>query len=287
MKQPSNQSTLYLIPTPIGNLTDMTFRALQLLNQVDLIYAEDTRTSGILLKHYDIKTPMKSYHKFNEKVRCEEIINHLKNNKSIAIISDAGTPGISDPSNIIVKAVIEKGYQVVPLPGATAMIPALIASGFDTQQFFMAGFLPQKKKEKESLLQKSSSLNIPVIFYEAPHRLIKFLSEIKPYFHNADICIAREISKIYETFYRGKLFDMLQNIDQITLKGEFVIIVLPEKQEIDIASISDWRIIELSIQRLYNDKYKDLSIKAASQLISDELWMSKNQIYKILINMLT
>ena len=272
-QQPSNQSTLYLIPTPIGNLADMTYRAVQILNQVDLIYAEDTRTSGVLLKHYDIKTPMKSYHKFNEKARCEEIINHLKNKRNIAVISDAGTPGISDPSNVVVKAVVESGFQVTPLPGATAMIPALVASGFDTKHFFMAGFCPEKKKDRESLFKKLQTLEVPIIFYESPHRLNKFFSEIKEYFFDADICIARELSKVFETFYRGKLDEIIQNIDHVVLKGEFVIIVVPKKVERDF---------DTTILELFSKKYSDLSVKKASQLIASELDISKNKVYEIL-----
>ena len=268
--------TLYLVPTPIGNLADMTYRGVQTLNDVDVIYAEDTRTSGILLKHYDIKTPMKSYHKFNEKERCNEIVEYLKAGKSIAIISDAGTPGISDPSNIIIKEMIKHGLQVSSLPGATALIPALTASGFDTQQFHVVGFLPNKKQEKERLLNKLKALEIPLIFYEAPHRLEKFLNEIKEFFNNADICIAREISKLYETYYRGKLFDILDNIDQITLKGEFVVVAVPKKTEIDEKE---------AISRLYQDKYKDEKIANASKLIAQELALPKNMVYGILLHL--
>ena len=267
-------STLYLIPTPIGNLSDMTYRGVQVLHDVDMIYAEDTRTSGILLKHYDIKTPMKSYHKFNEKARCEVIINQLKEGQKIAIISDAGTPGISDPSNVIVKEVIECGFQVVPLPGATAMIPALVASGYDTQLFFMAGFLPHKKKEKDTLLSKLSNLDVPIIFYESPHRLQKFLTEIQGFFNNADICIAREISKLFETFYRGKLNDILNDFDKITLKGEFVIVVIPEKK----CENTEDKIIQQ-----YENMYKELSVNKASRQIAEDLGLSKNQVYEVLL----
>jgi len=276
MSNVKNTGILYLVPTPIGNLADMTYRGVLVLKEVDLIYAEDTRTSGILLAHYDIKTSLKSYHKFNEKERCEEIIGHLRVGKNIAIISDAGTPGIADPSNIVVKEVISEGFQINPLPGATALIPALVSSGFDTQQFYMAGFLPSKKQQKEKLLSKLKAFDIPIVFYEAPHRLEKFLHEIKDFFNNADVCIARELTKLYESFYRGKLYDILENFDSIVLKGEFVIVVIPEKVKIELKE---------EVLDLYHNKYKDEKVAKASRLIAEELGVSKNRVYEVLIKM--
>ena len=289
--------TLYLIPTPIGNLSDMTYRAVETLKIADIIYAEDTRTSGILLKHYNINTPQKSYHKFNERERCEQIITALQEGKNIAIISDAGTPGISDPSNIIVQEVIQNGMEVCALPGATAFVPALVASGFETERFIFLGFLPKKKKDRERILCITGSAgvspvfkgektvicrrdpcapsdSIPLIFYESPHRLHDFLKEIKKYFGNADISISREISKIHETYYRGKLNDILDNFKDITLKGEFVIVVKPESKEINET--------ELILER-YISKYKEKSISEASRLIALELGIKKNTVYEVLI----
>jgi len=267
--------TLYLIPTPIGNLADITYRSVEILKTVDIIYAEDTRTSKVLLDHYYITTPLKSYHQHNEKARSTEIIKHLKDGKDIAVISDAGTPGISDPSNTIVKDAIAHGIQISPLPGPTALIPALIASGFDTSMFYMAGFLPKKPKEQNTLLQSLKSLNTPIIFYEAPHRLQKTLSTLQEYFGNADISIARELTKIYESFYRGKLNDILQNFTTITLKGEFVIVILPTPPEIDIIA---------EITHLYTSKYSTENLSTASKLIATELGISKKLVYETLIS---
>lgn len=274
------KSILYLVPTPVGNLEDISLRAIKVLRTVNYIFAEDTRTSGILLKHYSIKNNLKSYHKFNEKSRSEEIINLLLSGNNIAIISDAGTPGISDPSNIIVKEILsDKQYfekiDIIALPGATAMIPALVASGFDTERFFMAGFLPQKNKDKDSLLSQLSELNCPVIFYEAPHRIFKFLTELKQFFRNADIVIAREISKKFETWHRGKLDYFLENQEVVNLKGEFVIIALPEKaQKLNETDL---------IIKIYNDKYNEISVSKACKIIAKETGISKNIVYDILL----
>ena len=274
-------STLYLVPTPIGNLADMTFRAVEVLKEVDFIYSEDTRTSGILLKHYGISTPQRSYHKFNEKERCEEIINLLKEGKNIAIISDAGTPGISDPSNIIVKEAIKYDIKVCPLPGATALIPALVASGFDTEMFFMVGFLPIKKKDRERILNTLKTLKDTFIFYEAPHRLARTLTDIKNTFFEADICIAREISKIYESFYRGSLSDILENIDKIVLKGEFVIVLSPKKDHHNFIDVKE---LEKAILKRYKEVYINEKQSTASRYLAAEFNMPKNEIYQIIVS---
>jgi len=265
---------LYLVPTPIGNLADITYRAVKILSEVDVIYAEDTRTSKVLLDHYHITTPLKSYHQHNEKARSSEIVKQLIDGKNIAIISDAGTPGISDPSHIVVKEAISRSITVCPLPGATALIPALVASGFDTSMFYMVGFLPKKVKERDILLSHLSSFDIPIVIYEAPHRLEKTLAVIKESFRNADICIARELSKIYETFYRGKLEDILQSFNNIVLKGEFVIVVIPENIEIDNTS---------AIYQIYTAKYANEKISDASKYIAAELGVSRKYVYEMLL----
>ena len=288
----SNQITsqipiLYLVPTPIGNLADMTYRAVQVLSEVDFIYSEDTRTSGILLKHYEINTPQRSYHKFNEKERCEEILKLLKEGKTIAIISDAGTPGISDPSNIIVKEVLKNNIKICPLPGATALIPALVASGFDTERFFMVGFLPTKKKVRDQLFNTIKTLNTPVIFYEAPQRMHKTLIELKNIFFEAEVCIAREISKFYETFYHGKLSEILENINKIIFKGEFVIVMLPEKNilynDFFYQGNMNQNDIEKAIIERYKNVYKNEKVSTVSKYLANEFNISKNDIYDILI----
>jgi len=267
-------AVLYLVPTPIGNLEDITFRAVRVLAEVDCIYAEDTRTSRILLQHYKITTPVKSYHQHNEKARSEEIIKQLLKGHSVAVISDAGSPGISDPSNVIVHKAISQGIAVCPLPGATAVIPALCASGFDTSMFYMAGFLPSAKKQCDVLLRQLSGFDVPIVVYEAPHRLQKTLSILLNHFGDADVSIAREISKVYETFYRGKLTTLFANFTDIVLKGEFVIVVIPEKSSVDYAT---------QIAELYNTKYTQQTVTTAAKLIADELAISKNMVYETLL----
>jgi 16S rRNA (cytidine1402-2'-O)-methyltransferase len=270
------KGVIYIVPTPIGNLSDMTFRAIEVLKAVNVIYAEDTRVSKILLNHYSVKTPLKSYHKFNEKARCEEIILLLNKGESVAIISDAGTPGISDPSNIIIQEVIKHDVKVCPLPGATAVIPALVASGFNTDNFCMIGFLPKKKADKEKVLEKLRKLEMPIVFYESPHRLLRFLEEIREYFPSADVSIAREISKIYESFIRGKLDDVIRNSEDIPLKGEFVIVVLPSNEKpLDVPN---------EVMKLKEVYYNTLTISEATRHIARDLSISRNEVYRALLN---
>jgi 16S rRNA (cytidine1402-2'-O)-methyltransferase len=268
---------LYIVPTPIGNLADMTFRAVEILKNVALIGAEDTRTSAKLLKHYQIKTPMISYHKFNERSRVEKFLDKLKNGEDVAIISDAGTPGISDPASIIIKAAIENNIKVETLPGATAFIPALVSSGFSTERFYYTGFLPEKKSEKDSLLKKLKDIKGPIIFYEAPHRLFKFLSGLKDVFGNRNIVIARELSKLYETYYRTTIDEVLANPDMITLKGEFVIIVEGAQEK----EYSNEELTEMLKTELNKGKSKKDAIKKVQELTG----VSKNKIYSLALEL--
>ncbi len=268
---------LYIVPTPIGNLADMTFRAIEVLKNVALIGAEDTRTSAKLLSHYQIKTPMISYHKFNERSRVEKILDKLKNGEDVAIISDAGTPGISDPASIIIKAAIENNIKVETLPGATAFIPALVSSGLGSERFYFAGFLPQKKSEKENLLKELINFKDTLIFYEAPHRLHKFLSNLKEAFGNRKIVIARELSKLYETLYRTTIDEVLENPEMITLKGEFVIIVEgAQEKEYSNAELTEMLKAELG---------KGKSKKEAIKKVMGKTGVSKNRIYDLALKL--
>ncbi|MDD3740375.1 MAG: 16S rRNA (cytidine(1402)-2'-O)-methyltransferase [Bacteroidales bacterium] len=218
-------SKLYLVPTPIGNLEDMTIRAIRILKEVDLILAEDTRTSGFLLKHFDISTKMISHHKFNEHKTVEQIAERICSGESVALISDAGTPSISDPGFLLVKTCIEKGVEVECLPGATAFVPALAVSGLPSERFCFEGFLPQKKgrnKKMQSLVDEERTM----IFYESPFRLIKTLELFIEYFgQDRKASVSREISKLYEENARGSLLDLLNHFKSKTIKGEIVIIV--------------------------------------------------------------
>lgn len=264
---------LYIVPTPIGNLADMTFRAVEVLKNVALIGAEDTRTSAKLLKHYQIQTPMFSYHKFNERSRVGKVLDKLKNGEDVAIISDAGTPGISDPASIIIKTAIENNITVETLPGATAFIPALISSGFNCERFYFAGFLPEKKSEKDNLLKELINIKDPLIFYEAPHRLQKFFSSLKKVFGNRKIVIAREISKLYETYYRTTIDEVLTDPDMITLKGEFVIIVEGAQEK----EYSDAELAEMLQAELDKGESRKDAIKKVQELTGE----SKNRIYDL------
>ena len=215
----------------MGNLEDITLRALRLLKEVSLILAEDTRTTSNLLKHYDIKTPLQSHHKFNEHQQVEKIAERLAQGEDIALVSDAGTPGISDPGFLLTKTCIEHGIETECLPGATAFVPALVNSGFPCDRFCFEGFLPQKKgrlKRLTSLSEESRTL----IFYESPYRLVKALQQMSEIFGpDRQACVAREISKVFEEFKRGNLQELADYYTEKGVKGEIVLIVEGKKKE--------------------------------------------------------
>lgn len=216
---------LYVVPTPIGNLDDMTFRAVRVLNEVDVILAEDTRTSSVLLKHFGIKTPMQSHHKFNEHRTIQQVVDRIKAGQSVALISDAGTPAISDPGFMLVRACVEQEINIECLPGATAFVPALVASGLPNDRFCFEGFLPQKKGRQTKLKALSSDPRT-IIFYESPYRVLKTLTQLAEFFgEERKASVSREISKIYEETVRGTLAELIIHFTQNPPKGEFVIIV--------------------------------------------------------------
>jgi 16S rRNA (cytidine1402-2'-O)-methyltransferase len=218
-------SKLYIVPTPIGNLEDMTFRAIRVLKEVDLILAEDTRTSGKLLKHFDIGTHMHSHHMHNEHKTIENIIARLKSGESIALISDAGTPAISDPGFLLTRACIEHKIEVECLPGATAFVPALVNSGLPNDKFVFEGFLPDKKGRQTRYLALSEETRT-MILYVSPHKLIKTLSEFSTYFgEDRLICVSRELSKMHEENIRGSVKEVLNHFENKPPKGEIVITI--------------------------------------------------------------
>jgi len=217
--------TLYLVPTPVGNLEDITMRALKVLREADLILAEDTRTSGNLLRHFDIKNAMLSYHKFNEHKTVESIVERLLAGQTIAVVSDAGTPGISDPGFLVAREAIRAGIEVITLPGATAFVPALVSSGLPCDRFCFEGFLPQKKG-RQTRLQALSEETRTMIFYESPHRIVKALTQfIEVFGPERQVSVCREISKIHEESVRGSLQEVLQHFMETEPRGEFVIVV--------------------------------------------------------------
>ena len=217
--------TLYLVPTPVGNMEDITMRALKVLREADLILAEDTRTSGNLLKHFDIRNAMLSYHKFNEHKTVESIVERLLAGQTIAVISDAGTPGISDPGFLVAREAIRAGIEVITLPGATAFVPALVSSGLPCDRFCFEGFLPQKKG-RQTRLQALADETRTMIFYESPHRIVKALAQfIEVFGPERQVSVCREISKVHEESVRGTLQEALQHFTETEPRGEFVIVL--------------------------------------------------------------
>ncbi len=217
--------TLFIVPTPVGNLEDMTMRALRVLKEADLILAEDTRTSGILLKHFDIHVPMQSYHKFNEHQTVQHVVDWLRSGHNVAVVSDAGTPGISDPGFLVVREAVKAGIEVITLPGATAFVPALVSSGLPCDKFVFEGFLPQKKGRATRIMQLRDETRT-LVFYESPYRVVKTLQQfVEVYGPDRHVAACREISKIHEECIRGTLQEVLGHFQAHEPKGEFVIIL--------------------------------------------------------------
>lgn len=216
---------LYIVPTPIGNLEDITLRAMRILKEVDVIYAEDTRTSGNLLRHYEIDKKLFAYHQFNEHKTVELIVEHIASGINAALISDAGTPGISDPGFLLVRECISRGIDVECLPGATAFVPALVNSGFPTDRFWFEGFLPHKKG-RQTRLKILKEIEQTIVLYESPFRLVKLLEELASLMGNErQACVSRELTKMYEENRRGSLTELIEHYKKQSPKGEIVVIV--------------------------------------------------------------
>ena len=263
------KNCLYLIPTPIGNLEDITFRAISILKSVDVILCEDTRESSKLLSHYDIKKKLIACHEYNEDKLFDKVRDLLDSGKNIGLISDQGTPIISDPGFVLSRYLIENGYNVVSLPGPTAFIPALTSSGLDPSPVLYYGFLNSKSSKREEELKVLRNYPFSIIFYEAPHRINSMLKSILEIFGDRKVSISREISKKYETIYRDKISNLIDNIE---LKGEFVIIVEGNNEVVDYSNLD---IVEHV--KLYLD---DLSEMDAIKRVAKERGVSKSEIYK-------
>ena len=221
-------SKLFVVPTPIGNLRDITLRSIEVLKSADLILAEDTRTSSKLLKHYDIDTPVESFHMHNEHKKLESIINKLRSDSEIALISDAGTPGISDPGFLLVRECIINEVEVECLPGSTAFVPALVCSGLPCDRFSFEGFLPVKKGRTKRLKELSTETKT-LVFYESPHRILKTLNDLLNYFGvESQISVSRELTKLYEETFRGTIKESVEYFEKNKTKGEFVIVLSPK-----------------------------------------------------------
>ena len=217
--------TLYIVPTPVGNMEDITLRALRVLKEVDVVLAEDTRTSGILLKHFDIRQTLLSHHKFNEHGTSAAVVSRLLSGQNVALVSDAGTPGISDPGFFLVREAVKAGIEVVTLPGATAFVPALVSSGLPCDRFAFEGFLPQKKG-RQTKLESLRNEQRTMIFYESPYRLVKTLQQLAEVFGpDRQVSVAREISKVHEESVRGSLAEVVAHFTQTEPRGEIVVVL--------------------------------------------------------------
>lgn len=282
----SDKGVLYLCPTPIGNLDDITFRALNVLKEVDLIAAEDTRVTIKLLNHFEIKTPLTSYHEHNKISKGPKLINMLNEGKSIALVTDAGTPALSDPGEDLVQDAIKEGIKVVPLPGAAAAVCALVASGLSTRRFAFEGFLPLKQKEKREFLTKIAKDERTLIFYEAPHRIVKTLKTLFDIFGNRKIVIAREMTKIHEEFIRGTIGEIIERFEASPPKGEMVLVVegftpckdLPESTKADEDKL------KASLQSIIKEEMsKGFTKNQALKRAAKQVGVSRNEAYEILI----
>lgn len=268
---------LYLVATPIGNLEDITLRALRTLKEVDIIAAEDTRHTLGLLNHFEISKPLISYYKQNESTRSAELVEKLKSGKNIALVSDAGTPGISDPGEQIVKCAIQNNIEIVPIPGACAFVNALISSGMPTNEICFLGFLSAVKKDRKEKLEEIKYETKTLIFYEAPHKLKSTLKDMLDILGNRNIVLARELTKIHEEFIRGRISDVLEEIEEV--KGEFVVVVegsLASKKDVEIQNLNQ-KTLEEQYEFYENQR---LSKKEIIKQIAKDRKISKNEIYQ-------
>ncbi|TMA05637.1 MAG: 16S rRNA (cytidine(1402)-2'-O)-methyltransferase [Deltaproteobacteria bacterium] len=271
------RGVLYIVATPIGNLEDITLRALRVLKEVDLIAAEDTRHTKGLLVHYDISTPLTSCHEHNEKAKAHALVVRLERGANIALVSDAGTPTLSDPGCRFVREAIKAGINVVPVPGPSALTAALSASGLEVDQFIFEGFLPAKKKERRERLRKLQDEKRVIIFYEAPHRLRESLQDLFEILGDREVVLGRELTKVYEEFIRGRLSQVRAEADRRELRGEMALIVGgAEKQEYP----AEDRLVA-EIQRL---KTKGMRVKEIAEVLGEKYSYSKREIYRLALD---
>lgn len=265
---------LYLVATPIGNLDDMTFRGVEVLKQADLIGAEDTRHSRILLQHFDIKTPLLSYHEHNEAKRREEFLERLKKGETIALISDAGTPGVSDPGADLVAAAAAEGIPIHPVPGGNAVLSAVTSSALDCSRFAFEGFLPRVKKERRERIEEIRLLPLTSVIYVSPHRVKEDLADLYTALGDRKATLCRELTKIHETFYYGTLGSLKALAEERELKGEMVLVIAGKPAEDQ--NIPEEEVIKAELAGLMSQGVK---AKTAAQIVADKYHMKKNQVY--------
>jgi len=276
---------LYICGTPIGNLEDITIRALRILKEVKLIAAEDTRHTKKLLIHYQINTKVTSYHEYNKFKKAPYLVEILKNGQDIALVSDAGMPGISDPGYVLINLALNNNIKIIPIPGVSALITALVVSGLPTDKFVFEGFLPRKIKERKRYFKSIKNEERTIIFYEPPHRLKRALKDMLEILGDRKIVIARELTKKYEEIIRGKLTPVLSEINTKEIKGEITLVVqgrIKEKGNDTIGFLKDERIMEKYLRKLKNQGYSNKDIIKIAQ---EKLNIPKNQIYKKLLKM--
>lgn len=279
-----NIGTLYIVGTPIGNLGDMTLRAIETLKLVDVILAEDTRQTLKLLNHFNIQKHLVSYHRHNEDDKIKKVVEFLDNGKNLALVSDAGMPVISDPGQNLIKHLIKNSYDVVTIPGVTAVITAIVKSGFDSTRFTFEGFLSVNKKQRKARLESLVNETRTMVFYEAPHKILATLKDMKEYFGDRNICIARELTKLHEEYLHLTISEAIEKIESVGIKGEIVVIiegkneqdVLEEKKKVsnEISSV------DLVKQYIENGKTKKDAIKEVAKIKG----VSKNEVYKECLN---
>ena len=276
---------LYLVPTPIGNLKDITLRALEVLKSVDEVAAEDTRQSLKLLNHFEIKKPLFSYHQHNEQGKSEFIISKLLEGKNIALVTDAGTPGISDPGSVVVEKCIENQIDFEVLPGATAITTALVYSGLDTTKFVFRGFIPRETKDRKVLIEEIKDKKETLIFYESPHRLLDTLEFLKDYLGNRNIAVCRELTKLHEDIFRGTLEEAYNNFLENKPRGEFVL-VIAGKSESEIKAEKEEEFSNFTIEEHLQDLInKGINKKEAIKIVAKERNLPKKEVYKLAIEL--
>ncbi|HMK49435.1 MAG TPA: 16S rRNA (cytidine(1402)-2'-O)-methyltransferase [Thermodesulfovibrionales bacterium] len=266
--------TLFIVSTPIGNLEDITLRALRVLKEADIIAAEDTRHSLKLLTHYGISKPMISYWREREQTRAEELIGKLLQGKSVALISDAGTPGIADPGTVLIRRALQENINVVPIPGATAFVAALSVSGISTEEVIFIGFLPSKKTQREKLLRELSLEKRTIVFYEAPHRIIETLSGMETLFIGRKAAVAKEITKMHEEVLRGSVSDILLRISELKIAGEYVVVIEGRRDEAIYP-------IKEAVAEVISLVKTGMGRKEAVRKISETYGLSKKELYDL------
>ena len=268
---------LYIVATPIGNLEDITLRALRVLKEVDVVAAEDTRHTQILLSHYDIHTPLTSYHEHNEKTKSQELVARLEQGQNIALVSDAGTPAISDPGFRLIAQAIRAGVRIIPVPGASALTAVLSASGLPTDRFVFEGFLPARKTQRRERLQTLRDETRTLIFYEAPHRLKDTLGDIRELLGNREAVLAREVSKIHEEFLRGPVSELVRALGSGDIRGEVTLIISGSS---GLPGVSEDR-LKAEILEL---KGKGLRVKEIAEVLGEKFGYPKKEIYRLALH---